>query len=107
MSSSFAIYLHLGILNMLKTFLLMNHRPHSHLLMMGGPSDFFGSEILAKGNFFGSMKDAKIFWGHEKITEGFFGFAKKELRDFLGCVKKVVIFWEDQFRSCDFFGYKI
>ena len=49
------------------------------------------------------MKDAKIFWGHEKITEGFFGVAKKELRDFFGCVKKVVIFWEDQFRSCDFF----
>ena len=29
----------------------------------GGPSDFFGSEILAKGDFFGSMKDATIFFG--------------------------------------------
>ena len=26
--------------------------PHSHILMTGGPSDFFGSEILAQGDFF-------------------------------------------------------
>ena len=56
---------------------------NSHILMTGGgPSDFFGSEILAKGNFFGSMKDAGIFWvakenggifgGYEKRTKGFF-----------------------------------
>ena len=28
----------------------------------GGPSDFFWSEILAKGDFLGSMKNAGIFW---------------------------------------------
>ena len=66
--------------------------PHSHILMTGGGSDFFGSEILAKGDIFGSMKDAGIFLGREKITEGLFGVAKKEMRDFFGCVKKVVIF---------------
>ena len=45
--------------------------------MMGGPSDFFGSEILAKGDFFGSMKDIGIFLGREKKTEVFFGGCKK------------------------------
>ena len=29
----------------------------------GGPSDFFGSEILAKSDFVGSMKDTGIFFG--------------------------------------------
>ena len=43
-----------------------------------GPSDFFGSEILAKGNFFGSMKDAGIF----------FWVAKEKRRDFFGLQKK-------------------
>ena len=47
---------------------------------------------MAKGDFFGSMKDAGIFLGREKKTEGFFGVAKKELRDFFGYAKKVVIF---------------
>ena len=57
--------------------------PHSHILMTGGPSDVFRSEILAKGDFFGSMKDAEIFLGRkknggiflgcEKRTKGFFG----------------------------------
>ena len=49
----------------------------------GGPSDFFGSEILAKSDFFGCMKDVGIFLGREK-KQGFFGVAKKGLRDFLG-----------------------
>ena len=35
--------------------------PHSHILMMGG-----GSKILAKSDFFGSMKDARIFLGSQK-----------------------------------------
>ena len=39
----------------------------------GVPSDFFGSEILAKGDFFGSMKDAGIFWGCEKNGGIFLG----------------------------------
>ena len=55
----------------------------------GKPSDFFGSEILAKSDFFGSMNDAGIFLGHDKKTEGFFWVAKKGLRDFFGvCLKK-------------------
>ena len=32
----------------------------------GGPRDFFGSEILAKSDFIGSMKDAGIFLGRKK-----------------------------------------
>ena len=37
--------------------------PHSHILLTGGgsPRDFLGSEILAKRDFFVSMKDAGIF----------------------------------------------
>ena len=62
--------------------------PQSHILMTGGgvgPSDFFGSEILAKGDFLGSMKYAGSFWvakkkqknggvflACEKRTKGFF-----------------------------------
>ena len=69
---------------------------HSHILMTGGPSEFFGSEILAKGDFFGSMKDAGIFWGHEKKKRrDFFGLQKKKKkRNFFGYVRK----------SSDFFG---
>ena len=55
----------------------------------GGLSDFFGSEILAKGNFFGSER-CQDFLGSQKKTEGFFWVAKKELRDFFGYVKKVI-----------------
>ena len=58
------------------------------------PSDFFGSEILAQSDFFGSMKDAGIFLGREKKPEGFLWVAKTGLRDFFGCAKK----------SSDFFG---
>jgi len=43
--------------------------PHSHILMMEGPKDFFGPDILGKRDFFGSMKDAGIFLGHENNTE--------------------------------------
>ena len=66
---------------------------HSHILMTGDPSDFFGSEILAKVDFLGSMKDTGISLGRKKKTEGFFGVAKKELRDLFGYAKKVVIFF--------------
>ena len=59
-----------------------------------GLSDFFWSEILARSDFFGSMKDARIFLGRNKKTEGFFGVVKKGLRDFFGYAKK----------SSDFFG---
>ena len=53
---------------------------------------FFGSEILAKSDFFGSMKDVRNFWGCKK-KEGLFWVAKKGLRDFFGYAKKVLIFW--------------
>ena len=48
---------------------------HSHILMTGGggPKDFFGSDILAKRDFFGSMKDAGIFLGRENNTGIFLG----------------------------------
>ena len=36
------------------------------------PSDFFGSEILANNDFFGSMKDAGIFLGCKKKIRGVF-----------------------------------
>ena len=63
---------------------------HSHNYFNGGgggPSDLFGSEILAKSDLFGSMKDAEIFLGREnkqrdflggweKRTKGIFGYAK-------------------------------
>ena len=39
----------------------------------GGPSDFFGSKLLAKSDFFRSMKNTRIFLGCVKRTKGFFG----------------------------------
>ena len=39
----------------------------------GGLKDFFGSDILAKRDFFGSMKDAGIFWGRENNAGIFLG----------------------------------
>ena len=42
-----------------------------------GPSDFFGSEILAKSDFLGSMKDAGIFLVREKNTD-FLGLRKRD-----------------------------
>ena len=54
--------------------------PHSHILMTGGggPSDFFGSEILAKSDFFGSMKDSEILLGREIKNRGiFWGYEKR------------------------------
>ena len=48
--------------------------PHSHILMTGGSKGFFGSDILAKRDFFVSMKDARIFLGRENNTGIFFGY---------------------------------
>ena len=67
--------------------ILVKRKPqglHSHILMTGGGglSDIFGSRILAKSEFFGSMKDARILLGREKT--GIFLGCKKGLRDFLG-----------------------
>ena len=62
----------------------MPQGPHSHILMTAGLSDFFGSEILAKSDLFGFIKDAGIFLGHKKKAEGFF----------LGCEKRTKgFFW--------------
>ena len=38
------------------------------------------------------MKDARIFFGSQKRTEGFFWVVKKGLRDFLGMLTKIVNF---------------
>ena len=57
----------------------------------GGPSDFFGSEILAQRDFFGSMKDVSIFLGSEKKQRDFFGLQKKDMGIFLGMLKNIVI----------------
>ena len=40
---------------------------------MGGSEGFFGSDILAKRDFLGSMKDAGIFLGRENNTGIFLG----------------------------------
>ena len=34
--------------------------------LTGGAKYFLGSEILAKRDFFGPIKDTGIFWGHKK-----------------------------------------
>ena len=53
--------------------------PHSHILMTGGgPSDFFGSEILAKSDFLGSMKDAGNSFGGCEKKRDFLGLRKKD-----------------------------
>ena len=44
----------------------------------GGQSDFFGLEILAKSDFFASMKDAGIFFGLQKTQRDFLGLRKKD-----------------------------
>ena len=61
----------------------------------GSPRDFFwGSEILAKSDLFGSIKDAGIFLGSRKKRQrDFLGLQKKDLRVFWGgMLRKVVIF---------------
>ena len=54
----------------------------------GGPSDFLGSKILAKGDFFGSMKDAGIFLGRDKKRRDLFGLRKENQGIFFGYAKK-------------------
>ena len=50
--------------------MMRDQGPHSHILMTGGgggwggPKDFFGSEILAKRDFFGSRKQHRDFFGY-------------------------------------------
>ena len=67
--------------------------PHSHILLTGGSEGFFWSEVLAKRDFFGSMKDVhgdllgyctfhqlKSTRKHKRnllLVWDFFGYAKK------------------------------
>ena len=44
---------------------------------------FFWPKVIS----FGSIRDARIFLGRKKNTEGFFWVAKKGLRDFFGYAK--------------------
>ena len=66
----------------------------------------FWAKILAKSDFLGSMKDAVILLGHEKILR-LLWVVKKGLRDFFGYAKDSSEFFGlDKFWSCDFFGIK-
>ena len=67
--------------------------PHSHILMTGGPKDFFESDILAKRDFFGSMKDAGICLGRENNTGIFFGYCIfHQLKSTITSAQFVVLF---------------
>ena len=82
--------------------------PHSHILMTGGgPSDFFGSEILAKVIFW-VYERRREFLGHEKKQRHFWRLQKKRLRDFWGYAIKRSDFWGSKNPEVViFFGYKI
>ena len=76
------------IVSRVQTLLTPPTGSHCHVLMTGGvPKDFLGSEILAKRDFFGSMKDAGIFLVYEK-TEIFWGFVSffSSNQQFTACV---------------------
>ena len=68
--------------------------PHSRILMTGGgggggPKDFFGSNILAKRDFFGSMKDAGIFLGRENNTTivlGIVFFSSAQINNYISAI---------------------
>ena len=49
---------------------------------------FLGLKFWPKVIFLG-LKDAAIFLGRKKTTEGFFWVVKKELKDFFGYAKKM------------------
>ena len=55
----------------------------------GGPSDFFGSEILVKSDFLGSITDAGLFLGREEKKRDFFVCCEKGTKGFFRvCYKK-------------------
>ena len=69
----------------------------------GGQKDYCGSEILAKRDFFGSMKSANILFGVTK-KQGCFGVSAQ--------ISTILLLVWDFFRSRQilkfgFFGYKI
>ena len=47
--------------------------PHSYILLTEWTVGLFGSELLAKTEVFGSVKDVGIFMGRQKITRDFLG----------------------------------
>ena len=67
---------------------------HSHILMTGGgPKDFFGSDIWAKRDFFGSMWKTPGFFGVAKTTEGFFGvlyFSSAQIKNNISAIYSFV-----------------
>ena len=63
----------------------------------GSQSDFLGSEILAKSDFFWVYERCQDFFGLRRKTEGFFWVVKKRLKDFFAYAKK----------SSDFLGRQI
>ena len=66
---------------------------------------FFGADILAKKDFLGSMKDARICFGSWKNkTEVIFLGCEKTIKGFFwGMLKKVVIFLGRQILKLWFF----
>ena len=68
--------------------------PHSHILMTGGggPKDFFGSDILAERDFFGSMKDAGNFLCHENNRGIFLGivFSSAQIKNNISAIYSFV-----------------
>ena len=73
------------------------------------PSDLFGSEILAKRDFLGSMKDTEIFLGCEKNHSDFFGIDVFHQQAKINKISAIYcwcgIFWGFAKKSRDFFGY--
>ena len=68
--------LYIGPVSKVSVYILPSFCKFSKYRTPRGPSDYFGSKILAKSDIFGSMKDTAIFLGHKK-TEGYFWIAKK------------------------------
>ena len=77
-------------------FFVRSFGPHSHILMTGGPRDFFGSDILAKKDFFGSMKDAGIFFGSREQHRDFFEYCIfHQLKSTIYCLCGITgYFWD-------------
>ena len=96
-SFAFAVSKRQGRSNNQKTRSVKSQGPHSHILTTGGPKDFFWSDILAKRDFFGSVKDAGIF-RVAKTTEGFFWvlyFSSAQIKNNISAIYSF-IFYQNQ-----------
>ena len=84
--------------------------PHSHILLMGGGGVrgiFLGSEILAKRDFLGSMKDVGIVMGHKKNTRSFWVSTFHQFKSPITQAQFTVgvgFFWVDKILKLGFFG---